>query len=211
VKDETGKKLDKTSGEGIVSYNKAKDYILVDRTIKEGKFDFFIQGTINENMTVLYPVNLDMRLYYNPAPMFEPPEEETEVREPMYLFIELDELDIREGRVEVKHIDSPKVIDNEGDSFYFEFSGLEDCPAISCYGSGAEDPDIIDHFRCSVREKLITRACNGTWDIVANLLDESTDPHLENLETLTIEINFIYEGRDDQANTATFSGVDLSN
>ena len=52
----------------------------------------------------------------------------------MYLFIELDELDISEGRVEVKHIDSPLVIDNEGDPFYFEFFGFEGCPAISCEG-----------------------------------------------------------------------------
>ena len=115
----------------------------------------------------------------------------------MYLFIELDELDISEGRVEVKHVDSPLVIDNEGDPIYFEFFGFEGCPAISCEGLGTVSPDILDHFRCSVTEKLITRACNGTWDVIVNLLDESIDPHLENFETFTIEINFIYEGRDD--------------
>ena len=34
MKDETGKELDTISGEGIVSYNKAKDFIFVDRTVR---------------------------------------------------------------------------------------------------------------------------------------------------------------------------------
>ena len=45
-------------------------------------------------MTVLYPVHLEMELYYNPAPIFEPLPEDAEPREPMYLLVKLDELDI---------------------------------------------------------------------------------------------------------------------
>ena len=71
VKDETGEELDDKSGKGIVSYDIDRDYILVDRTIKDGKFEFFIQGIINENMTVHYPVRLTMKIYFNPAPLFE--------------------------------------------------------------------------------------------------------------------------------------------
>ena len=77
----------------------------------------------------------------------------------MYLLVETSDIAQREGKVDTKEIESPLVIDNEGDKIYFEFSGFEACPAITCEGFGAQDENIIDHFRCKVNEKLITKAC----------------------------------------------------
>lgn len=126
-------------------------------------------------MIVHYPIRLTMKPYFNPAPVFA-----EEPAEPLYLFSELDELAMREGRVETKTIVSPKVIDNEGDLIYFEFSGFEACPAITCEGFGAEDETIIDHFKCNLNERYITKDCNGTHNIVVNFLDESVDPSTTN-------------------------------
>ena len=93
VKDETGEELDAKSGKDIVSYDIDRDQILVDRTLTDGKFEFFIQGIINENMTVHYPVRLEMKIYYNPAPLFEQLlEDEPEPLEEMYLFVETSDI-----------------------------------------------------------------------------------------------------------------------
>ena len=148
---------------------------MVDRTIKEGKFEFFVQGRINENMTVHYPVLLDMKKYYNPAPSYQALGEEGEVRELIYLYVELDELAIREGRTETKVVESPLVVDAEGDAIIFEFSGLSaSCPAISCEGFG-ESEEVLNQFRCKVNEKLMVPACNGTHKIVVIIMDNSGD------------------------------------
>lgn len=120
VKDEEGAELDDSAGLGILTYDTEKDMILVDRTIKLGKFDLFVQGRINENMTVHHPVQVELKEYYNPAPGFEALAEGA-VREPMYLYIELDETAIAEERTETKTIESPLVIDGEGDAIIFEF------------------------------------------------------------------------------------------
>ena len=77
----------------------------------------------------------------------------------MYLFVNTSDIAQREGKANTKSIESPRVIDNEGDLIYFEFSGFKKCPAISCEGYGAVEEEIIDHFRCNVNEKLITKAC----------------------------------------------------
>lgn len=48
-------------------------------------------------MTVHYPVHMELKEYFNPAPNFEALADGA-VREPMYLYIELDESAIGEGR-----------------------------------------------------------------------------------------------------------------
>ena len=142
-----------------------------------------------------------MKPYYNPAPVFA-----EEPAEPLYLFSELDELAMREGRVETKTIVSPLVIDNEGDAINFEFSGIA-CPAITCEGFGAQDETIIDHFRCNLNEKLITKDCNGIHNIIVKFLDDSVDPSTTNQATVQIEINFIVEGSDKKKSGPSFAGV----
>ena len=155
--------------------------LLIDRTVKSGKFEFFVMGIINENMTAFYPFQLRMNIYYNPAPVFEPMPEGEDPREPMYLLSRVTDLDKSQGKVEVKTIESPLIIDYEGDLIDFEFSGYDNCPAISCEGFGGEDPSIIDHFRCKVREKDFVKACNGTWNINVDIFDDSIDPKFPNI------------------------------
>jgi hypothetical protein len=75
VKNEQGDPLDAKTGAGIISYDETKDFILVDRAVKLGNFDLFIQGVINENMTVMHPLSVSLEEYWNPAPQYAEPQE----------------------------------------------------------------------------------------------------------------------------------------